>query len=143
MKQIKSIEEIIYDYDNFIIDQWGVMHDGTFGYDHAFNTINILNSNHKNLFIISNSSKRSQSSIDKLPKLGFRKNSFSQKACCPTKMGEAFACGIPVIANKDVGDVNNIIKKLNGGAIIDLENTFLILLNNSAFEESSNLQQNF
>ena len=59
MKTIKSIEEIINDYDNFIIDQWGVMHDGTFGYEHAFNSINILNSNNKNLFIISNSSKRS------------------------------------------------------------------------------------
>ena len=76
MKEIKSIEEIIYDYDNFIIDQWGVMHDGTFGYDHAFDSINILNSNNKNLFIISNSSKRSKSSIDRLPKLGFKKNSF-------------------------------------------------------------------
>ena len=76
MKEIKSIEEIIYDYDNFIIDQWGVMHDGAFGYDHALNTINILNSNNKNLFIISNSSKRSKSSIDRLPKLGFKKKSF-------------------------------------------------------------------
>ncbi len=76
MKTIKSIEEIINYYDNFIIDQWGVMHDGTFGYDHAFNTINILDSNNKNLFIISNSSKRSKSSIDRLPQLGFKKNSF-------------------------------------------------------------------
>ncbi len=76
VKNIKSIEEIINDYDNFIIDQWGVMHDGTFGYEHAFNSINILNSNNKNLFIISNSSKRSKSSIDKLPKLGFKKKSF-------------------------------------------------------------------
>ena len=76
MKKINSIEEIINDYDNFIIDQWGVMHDGTFGYDYAFNSINILNSNNKNLFIISNSSKRSKSSIDRLPKLGFKKNSF-------------------------------------------------------------------
>ncbi len=76
MKKIKSIEEIINNYDNFIIDQWGVMHDGTFGYDHAFNSINILNSNNKKLFIISNSSKRSKSSIDRLPKLGFKKNSF-------------------------------------------------------------------
>ena len=75
MKKIKSIEEIINDYDNFIIDQWGVMHDGTFGYEHAINSINILNSNNKNLFIISNSSKRSKSSIDRLPKLGFKKNS--------------------------------------------------------------------
>ncbi len=76
MKKIKSIEEIINDYDNFIIDQWGVMHDGIFGYDHAFNSINFLNSNNKKLFIISNSSKRSKSSIDRLPKLGFKKNSF-------------------------------------------------------------------
>ena len=76
MNKIKSIEEIINDYDNFIIDQWGVMHDGTFGYEHAINSINILNSNNKNLFIISNSSKRSKSSIDRLPKLGFKKNSF-------------------------------------------------------------------
>ena len=76
MKKIKSIDEIINDYDNFIIDQWGVMHDGTFGYEHAFNSINLLNSNNKNLFIISNSSKRSKSSIDRLPKLGFKKNSF-------------------------------------------------------------------
>ena len=76
MKKITSIEEIINHYDNFIIDQWGVMHDGTIGYDHAFNSINILTSNNKNLFIISNSSKRSKSSIDKLPKLGFNKNSF-------------------------------------------------------------------
>jgi len=76
VKEIKSIEEIINDYDNFIIDQWGVMHDGIFGYNHAFNSINILNSNKKNLFIISNSSKRSKSSIDRLPKLGFKKNFF-------------------------------------------------------------------
>ena len=52
MKKIRSIEEIVNDYDNFIIDQWGVMHDGIFGYDHAFNSINILNSNNKNVFII-------------------------------------------------------------------------------------------
>ena len=76
MKKINSIDKIINDYDNFIIDQWGVMHDGTFGYEYAFNSINILNRNNKNLFIISNSSKRSKTSIDRLPKLGFKKNSF-------------------------------------------------------------------
>ncbi len=76
MKQIESIKELLKNYDNFIIDQWGVMHDGTFGYDHAFNSINFLNNDDKNLFIISNSSKRSKSSIDRLPKLGFNKSSF-------------------------------------------------------------------
>ncbi len=76
MEKIKSIKAVLTDYDNFIIDQWGVMHDGTFGYEHAFNAINFLKNSNKNLFIISNSSKRSKSSIDKLPKLGFDKSSF-------------------------------------------------------------------
>ena len=76
MKKINSIKEILADYDNYIIDQWGVMHDGKFGYDHAFISIDLLKSNNKNLFIISNSSKRSKSSINKLPKLGFKKSSF-------------------------------------------------------------------
>ena len=76
MEKIKSIKAVLTDYDNFIIDQWGVMHDGTFGYEHAFDAINFLKNSNKNLFIISNSSKRSKSSIDKLPKLGFDKSSF-------------------------------------------------------------------
>ena len=78
MKKIKSIEEIINDYDNFIIDQWGVMHDGNNGYHHAQNTIDYLEKKNKNLIIISNSSKRKKSSLEKLPKLGFKKKSFNE-----------------------------------------------------------------
>ena len=76
MKFINSINEIINIYDNFIIDQWGVMHDGTAGYSHAIETIKLLNKNNKNLFIISNSSKRNNFTNDKLPKLGFEKDFF-------------------------------------------------------------------
>ena len=76
MIKINSILEIINNYENYIIDQWGVMHDGTTGYKHAIKTINYLEKKNKNLFIISNSSKRQNSSIEKLPKLGFKKNSF-------------------------------------------------------------------
>ncbi len=76
MITIKSISELINKYDNYIIDQWGVMHNGENGYKHAIKTINYLQKKNKNLFIISNSSKRKKSSIDKLPQLGFKKNSF-------------------------------------------------------------------
>ena len=74
MKEIKSIQEIIYDYDNFIIDQWGVMHDGTFGYDHAFNSINILNSNDT---FLSNEVDKSQSRNKAQKKLKDRENEFN------------------------------------------------------------------
>ncbi len=76
MINIKSILEIIHKYENFIIDQWGVMHDGEVGYKHAIETIDYLNKKNKNLFIISNSSKRKKTSQEKLPKLGFKKKSF-------------------------------------------------------------------
>ena len=76
MIKINSILDIIDKYENYIIDQWGVMHDGTFGYNHAIETIDYLKKKNKNLFIVSNSSKRQKSSEERLPKLGFKKKSF-------------------------------------------------------------------
>ncbi len=76
MIKLKSIQEIINKYENYIIDQWGVMHDGKKGYNHAIEAINYLHKNGKKLFIISNSSKRQTSSFESLPKLGFNKNFF-------------------------------------------------------------------
>ena len=73
---LNSISEIINKYENYIIDQWGVMHNGVIGYKHAIETINFLKKKNKNLFIISNSSKRQKSSKEKLPKLGFDEKSF-------------------------------------------------------------------
>ena len=42
MQILTSIKEIIDSYDNFIIDQWGVMHDGFVGFDHAMSAISYL-----------------------------------------------------------------------------------------------------
>ena len=42
MIKINSILEVINKYENFIIDQWGVMHDGTHGYKHAVKSIDFL-----------------------------------------------------------------------------------------------------
>ena len=41
-KIIDSISDIISLYDVFILDQWGVMHDGYKGYDHAINAVEKL-----------------------------------------------------------------------------------------------------
>ncbi|MDC3131619.1 TIGR01459 family HAD-type hydrolase [Pelagibacteraceae bacterium] len=76
MIKLNSILEIIDNYDNFILDQWGVMHNGYNGYKHAIDAIQYLEKKNKKLFIISNSSKRKKSSEDRLTKLGFYKNSF-------------------------------------------------------------------
>ena len=75
-KIIQSISDIISQYDVFILDQWGVMHDGYKGYDLAINSVEKLIRENKKLIIISNSSKRKISSIGRLKSLGFDKNHF-------------------------------------------------------------------
>ena len=75
-KIIDSISDIISLYDVFILDQWGVMHDGYKGYDHAISSVEELIRENKKLIIISNSSKRKTSSISKLKSLGFDKSHF-------------------------------------------------------------------
>ena len=75
-KVLNSFSEISDKYDVFILDQWGVMHDGHNGYDHAIDAVKHLIYKNKQLIIISNSSKRRISSINSLKDLGFDKNNF-------------------------------------------------------------------
>ena len=75
-KVINSFSEISDKYNVFILDQWGVMHDGHYGYDHAIDAVKHLIYKNKQLIIISNSSKRRISSINSLKDLGFDKNNF-------------------------------------------------------------------
>ena len=75
-KVINSFSEISDKYDVFILDQWGVMHDGHYGYDHSIDAVKHLIYKNKQLIIISNSSKRRISSINRLKDLGFNKNNF-------------------------------------------------------------------
>ena len=44
---INGLEEIYNNYDAFILDQWGVMHDGTKGYLNAIKCLEILFSKKK------------------------------------------------------------------------------------------------
>ncbi|MCE9664016.1 glycosyltransferase [Halomonas sp. M5N1S17] len=52
--------------------------------------------------------------------LSFRRATYSQMACSPTKLAEAFALGIPAISNAGVGDIDAITLALDAGVVIDL-----------------------
>lgn len=81
MKQtikINSLKDIYKNYDIFIIDQWGVMHDGNEVLPYAINCVDKLFDAEKKLVIISNSSKRKDSTLLNLNKLGFKINHFSE-----------------------------------------------------------------
>ena len=71
IQTIKGLADIINQYDVFILDQWGVMHDGTKGYTQAIKCVEKLYQEKKKIIIISNSSKRKETTIKKLPNLGF------------------------------------------------------------------------
>ena len=77
-KVLKSLSEIIDKFDTYIIDQWGVMHDGQKAYPGAKKCVDKLNQLGKKMVIISNSSKDSLETILRLKKLGFNDKHFNK-----------------------------------------------------------------
>ena len=75
---ITRLEEIYDNYDAFILDQWGVIHDGNKGYLNAIQCVEKLYSKKKILTIISNSSRKKEETIMQLPKLGFQSTHFHE-----------------------------------------------------------------
>ena len=92
MKSITGIQSIVNEYDIFLLDMWGIMHDGHTPYAGVLELItklcpvaskdpNGLNGGvepNKRLIILSNSSKRQDHSIRMLKQLGFDPNDFEQ-----------------------------------------------------------------
>jgi len=76
VESIDGIKDIIDGYDVFILDQWGVMHNGKEGYNAAIKCVETLYAYNKILIIISNSSKRKHTSADRLSDFGYSKNYF-------------------------------------------------------------------
>ena len=51
--------------------------------------------------------------------LFFIRATYSKTASCPTKLGEFLALEIPVVANRGVGDVDQVIADTRGGILVD------------------------
>lgn len=76
---LTGVRDIVDRYDTFLLDMWGVMHDGTTTYEGVLPVVQKLKELGKEMIILSNSSKRQDNSIKLLTKLGFDpKNDFSQ-----------------------------------------------------------------
>ena len=64
--------------DIFILDQWGVMHDGKKGFIKSNHLVQTLYDSGKTLIIVSNSSKKINDTKSNLPKLGYDLKYFSE-----------------------------------------------------------------
>jgi len=51
--------------------------------------------------------------------VSFIKNCYSKQASSPTKNAEYLACGLPIVANSGIGDVNSLIDENKVGALIE------------------------
>lgn len=68
----QGLYELMDAYDGFIIDQWGVLHNGVEAHSEAIDVLNHLKKAQKEVVILSNSSKRSEDNIDRLKKIGVK-----------------------------------------------------------------------
>ncbi len=69
-KFCQGISDISDSYMGFIIDQWGVLHDGEKAYDGVVECLKELKSRKKYIIILSNSGKRAAENKERLKKLG-------------------------------------------------------------------------
>ena len=69
MKKLKHLSEIYNLYDAFIIDLWGVMHNGIKLYPNAMEVVENLNNNNKKITFLSNAPRPNKNVINFLKKL--------------------------------------------------------------------------
>lgn len=71
-----TLDELAERYDSFLIDQFGVLHDGEVAYEGAADALKRLTSAGRRVVLISNSGKRSAPNEKRLVALGFARDSF-------------------------------------------------------------------
>lgn len=68
--RLEGLSEVADRFDVFLLDQFGVLHDGTAPYAHAVEAIEALAARGKKLAVLSNSGQRSESNRARLAELG-------------------------------------------------------------------------
>ena len=75
-RSIKGIGDLANHYDAFLVDQWGVLHNGHAPYPGVVQCLKRLAWAGKQVIIISNSGKRSDGNEARMKKLGFPRSSY-------------------------------------------------------------------
>ena len=77
MKKLNHLSEIFNDYDTYVIDLWGVMHNGINLNLKAMETIENLKKNSKKIVFLSNAPRPSSKVVNFLPEMGMDKKYLS------------------------------------------------------------------
>lgn len=74
MKMINGLNDIIDSFDTFILDQWGVLHNGGDAFPEAVEALKFLKENNKKVVILSNSGKSGRFSYARLKDSGISRD---------------------------------------------------------------------
>ncbi|HEY5716368.1 MAG TPA: TIGR01459 family HAD-type hydrolase [Psychromonas sp.] len=74
MKIISGLKEIIDSFDTFILDQWGVLHNGGSAFEKAVEALEFLKRHNKKVVILSNSGKTARFSYARLADSGIKRD---------------------------------------------------------------------
>lgn len=131
-KAIQSIANIAHQFDAIVLDQWGVLHDGSAPYETAPACLSDLHSVGTRLAVLSNSGKRAVPNASRIASMGFAEEIFeivmtSGEALfldfqispkCPRKIlpierseGDAldWAQGLDIMLSHDIEDAETIL----------------------------------
>ena len=74
MRELNHLSEVFDAYDTFVIDLWGVMHDGIKLNDRAMEAVSQLKIKSKKVVFLSNAPRPSEKVVDFLLKIKMNKN---------------------------------------------------------------------
>lgn len=75
---IKTLQQALDEFDVAVLDQWGVLHDGSQPYPQAASALKMLAANGKTILVVSNSGKRADLNLARISKLGLPTESISK-----------------------------------------------------------------
>ena len=67
---LQSLTETVDEFDVAVLDQWGVLHNGSVPYAHAAEAMVELSRHGKEIVIVSNSGKRAALNLDRISRMG-------------------------------------------------------------------------
>ena len=77
MRELNHLSEVFQDYETFVIDLWGVLHNGIAPNDKAMEAIIQLNKHSKKIVFLSNAPRPSSKVIDFLKRMNIDKKYLS------------------------------------------------------------------
>ncbi len=130
---IKGIKEISHKYDAFLIDQWGVLHNGHAPHPKAMEALKFLKQQGKPVVLISNSSRPPKVSEELLKTLGYPRESYDAAVTSGGLTREYLAStasqfGKYVKVFDDSGEPSALLQDLDFEAVESVEQANFILM---------------